>query len=212
MDVKRKRIVGVAAAAIVAVAGAGAAIAASGHHGSSSAGPAGQAGPNGFQGRQGPPGGTGYGFGGGNGNRGGPGFGRPGSGAARARGNDLQAAATYLGVTTTVLRSDLQGGKTLAQVAAATSGKSAAGLIDALVTAQQATIEKQVSAGTLTRSQADQLEANLKQRVAAEVDGTFGGGRGGFGGPPGGGQGGPNAGSNGKSAGTGTGAPPASIS
>jgi hypothetical protein len=45
----------------------------------------------------------------------------------------LDAAATYLGTTADALRTQLQSGKTLAQIANATSGKSAAGLIDALV-------------------------------------------------------------------------------
>jgi hypothetical protein len=45
----------------------------------------------------------------------------------------LDAAATYLGTTAEALRTQLQSGKTLAQIANATSGKSAAGLIDALV-------------------------------------------------------------------------------
>ena len=45
----------------------------------------------------------------------------------------LDAAATYLGITPDALRTQLQSGKTLAQIADATSGKSAQGLIDALV-------------------------------------------------------------------------------
>jgi hypothetical protein len=45
----------------------------------------------------------------------------------------FDAAATYLGTTADALRTQLQSGKTLAQIANATSGKSAAGLIDALV-------------------------------------------------------------------------------
>lgn len=49
----------------------------------------------------------------------------------RLRG--LDTAATYLGTTVDALRTQLQGGKTLAQIANATAGKSAAGLIDALV-------------------------------------------------------------------------------
>jgi hypothetical protein len=59
----------------------------------------------------------------------GPGFGHgPG-------GFDLSAAASYLGLTVSQLQADLQSGQTLAQVANATGGKSAAGLIQALVAA-----------------------------------------------------------------------------
>ena len=46
---------------------------------------------------------------------------------------DLDAAATYLGITTTDLLTQLQAGKTLAEIANATSGKSADGLIAALL-------------------------------------------------------------------------------
>ncbi|HEY3541929.1 MAG TPA: hypothetical protein VGK79_05230 [Gaiellaceae bacterium] len=52
----------------------------------------------------------------------------------RGPGGGLQAAAGYLGTTPEALRTQLAGGKTLAEIANATSGKSAQGLIDALVT------------------------------------------------------------------------------
>ena len=45
----------------------------------------------------------------------------------------LQAAATYLGVSAESLFAQLRTGKTLAQIATETSGKSASGLVDALV-------------------------------------------------------------------------------
>src|SRR5215471_16716040 len=49
-------------------------------------------------------------------------------------GGELEAAASYLGITTQQLLTDLRSGKTLAQIADGTSGKSAAGLVQALVT------------------------------------------------------------------------------
>jgi hypothetical protein len=52
----------------------------------------------------------------------------------------LAAAATYLGTTADALRTQLESGNTLAQIAAATSGKSAAGLIAALVADAKATL------------------------------------------------------------------------
>jgi hypothetical protein len=57
-----------------------------------------------------------------------------GDGAARGQ-DDLSAAATYLGLTESDLQTKLRSGKTLAEVANATDGKSASGLIDALVQA-----------------------------------------------------------------------------
>jgi len=57
----------------------------------------------------------------------------------------LDAAATYLGVTADALRTQLASGKTLAQIANATSGKSASGLIDALVADARTHITKLVN-------------------------------------------------------------------
>ena len=121
----------------------------------------------------------------------GPGFGHPGGGP----GGDLAAAATYLGITTSELMSDLQSGKTLAQVADSTSNKSSIGLIDALVAQEKTELAAAVTAGKLTQAQSDQITANLQQRVTDLVNGQmrmhFGGGRGGWKGgtPPQGGAG-----------------------
>jgi hypothetical protein len=98
------------------------------------------------------------------------------------RHDDLADAASYLGITQAALETALQSGKTLAQVADATSGKSAAGLIDALVAAEKSELAAAVKAGDLTQAQADQLAANLKAHETAEVNGTFRGGHGGPGG------------------------------
>ena len=55
-----------------------------------------------------------------------------------------------------------------------------------MVQAEKTQTEQAVTAGTLTRSQADQVEAALKQRVTERVNGSFGGGP--MGGRPGDGQ------------------------
>src|SRR5689334_9751945 len=49
----------------------------------------------------------------------------------------LAAAAGYLGVSTSELRGELRSGKSLAQVANSTSGKSAKGLVEAVVTSER---------------------------------------------------------------------------
>jgi hypothetical protein len=90
----------------------------------------------------------------------------------RAPGPGLGAAATYLGLTAPQLAEQLRSGKTLAQIAGATDGKSVDGLVDALVAAGKQRLESAVSAGRLTREQADRIEAELKERVTARVDGT----------------------------------------
>jgi hypothetical protein len=99
----------------------------------------------------------------------GPGGGGFGHGA---RGDELTAAATYLGVTESALTTQLQAGKTLAQVAGATGGKSAAGLIDALVAAEKSELAAAVSGGTITQAQSDQIATTLQDRFTALVNGT----------------------------------------
>jgi hypothetical protein len=96
------------------------------------------------------------------------GFGRHGFGPA----DKFSAAATYLGITTDALQADLQSGKTPAQVAAGTSGKSADGLIQALVASEKSELDAAVSAGKLTAAQEQTLLANVQQRVTDLVNGT----------------------------------------
>jgi hypothetical protein len=101
--------------------------------------------------------------------RGGPGLGGrgPGHGA-----DELTAAAAYLGVSETALSTQLQAGKTLAQVADATSGKSAAGLIDALVAAETTELDAAVTAGRITKAMRDRMVPTLMARFTALVNGT----------------------------------------
>jgi hypothetical protein len=101
--------------------------------------------------------------------RGGPGLGGHGHGP----GDDLAAAAGYLGISIDTLAADLRAGKTLAQVANATPNKSADGLIAALVAHEKQELADAVKAGTLTQAQADQLAATLQQRFTDFVNGTF---------------------------------------
>jgi hypothetical protein len=75
--------------------------------------------------------------------------------AHRAHARELAAAAAYLAISPAQLTSELGSGKTLAQIADATAGKSAAGLTEALIAARTA----RLAAAT----------AKLPQRVAAEV-------------------------------------------
>ncbi len=176
MDASTNRKLGVVAVVVVALAAGGAALAASRLHGSGSSSSLRGAGPPGFTG--GAHGSFGYGDLDGDHQ----GFGRPGVGGGPF-GGGLSAATTYLGLSQSDLRTQLASGKTLAQIANATNGKSAAGLIDALVAAEQKELDQAVSSNRLTQSQADQLKANLKARVTAMVDGSFGPGRGRFGSP-----------------------------
>lgn len=98
--------------------------------------------------------------------------------------DDLQAAATYLGTTTDDLLTQLRAGKTLAQIASATSGKSTARLIAALVAAEKTELTDAVKANRLTQAEADAIAASLQHRFTDLVNGTRPDrGPGGFGGP-----------------------------
>jgi hypothetical protein len=99
------------------------------------------------------------------------GFRGPGLGhdKAFAGGDAISAAASYLGLTEAQLLTELASGKSLAEVAKATSGKTVSGLEDAIVAA----ITKDVNADTgLTADQKSQILANLKTKVDAIVNAT----------------------------------------
>jgi hypothetical protein len=109
-----------------------------------------------------------------------PPAGAPGFGF-RVEGNELAAAATYLGITEADLRTKLQAGSSLAQIAAATSGKSRDGLIQALVADATKNIDAAQSAGKITADQATKLKTDLTQRITQMVDATRPAGGPGFG-------------------------------
>jgi hypothetical protein len=87
-------------------------------------------------------------------------------------GDQLSVAATYLGTTTDDLRTKMQAGQTLAQIAAATSGKSRDGLVAALTTDAQAKIAAAQTAGTITAAQATELTNDLADKITRFVDST----------------------------------------
>lgn len=97
----------------------------------------------------------------------------------------LDGAAAYLGITEDALRTELAGGKSLADVAKA-KGKSVDGLVSALVAAETKEIDDAVTAGRLTKEQATSVKADLKARITDLVNGKAPGGFGpGFGRGPG---------------------------
>jgi hypothetical protein len=103
-------------------------------------------------------------LGGGHGGRGGPG-GHHGFA-------DLSTAATYIGVTEAALRTSLESGKTLADVAKA-NGKTVDGLVAALTSAAKTRIAADVKAGRLTEAQSKQILADLSTRITERVNGTL---------------------------------------
>ncbi len=84
-------------------------------------------------------------------------------------GPAVRAATSYLGLTVTQLRADVRSGKTLAQVANSTSGKSEAGLIEAIVAARKAVLAAEAKAGSISQARASTAESRLQSRVKARV-------------------------------------------
>ena len=84
-------------------------------------------------------------------------------------GKQLAAAATYLGLSESDLRTKLKAGDSLADVAKAQS-KDVAGLQDAIVAAEKADLDKAVAAKRLTQSQADEILGALKDHVGDLVN------------------------------------------
>jgi hypothetical protein len=109
------------------------------------------------------PGRLGYDLGGPGAGPGGPGF--PGPGLVRpAIANELAAAAKYLGLSESDLRTKLRDGQSLADVAKAQS-KDVDGLKTAILDAAKADLDKAVADKKLTQSQADDIYDGLKSHI-----------------------------------------------
>jgi hypothetical protein len=104
-------------------------------------------------------------------------------------GGGLAAAAAYLGVTEAELHTQLESGKTLAEIAKA-NGKSVDGLEAAMTAELKSKLDAAVKAGRITRAQADAMLKQMSSRLADMVNGKLGAGMhpdgdggNGFGGP-----------------------------
>jgi len=103
----------------------------------------------------------------------GPGFELAGPGLAQhVEIAGLDAAASYLGLTEAQLRSDLESGKTLAQVAAA-QGKPLAGLKQALLADAKSHLDQAVKDGKLTAAQEQQMLTDLSSHLDDLINGTL---------------------------------------
>jgi hypothetical protein len=97
--------------------------------------------------------------------------GRHGPGGGRHRlGAGLDAAAEAIGITADELRSELEGGSTIAAVAEA-RGVDTQAVIDALVAEATARIDAAVADGTLEADRAEEMKASLVERITARVNG-----------------------------------------
>jgi hypothetical protein len=102
-----------------------------------------------------------------------PSFGR---GLGRGGLGGHRVAAQYLGISAATLRSDLESGKSLAQIASSTPGKSVEGLKAAIVSARKTRLDQAVSSGSITRQQEQERLGKLSSRIEALVQRTGAGG------------------------------------
>ena len=86
----------------------------------------------------------------------------------------VKAAVDYLGVDRKTIRADLKQGQTLAQIANAQPGKSAAGLEAAITTAVKTKLDARVAAGKLTADREAKILARLQTRLDKLVHRVFG--------------------------------------
>ena len=85
-------------------------------------------------------------------------------------GPGLDAAASYLGLSEDQLRTQLENGKTLAEVAKS-QNKSVDGLVDAIVADAKQHLDAAVKAGKITKSQEDSILSDMKARTKDFVNG-----------------------------------------
>jgi hypothetical protein len=83
----------------------------------------------------------------------------------------LDVAASYLGLSEDELRSELDSGKTLADIAKA-QDKTVDGLVQALVAGAKTHLDEAVADGHLTKAQTAQMLSHLEQGIRAMVNGT----------------------------------------
>jgi len=88
---------------------------------------------------------------------------------ARTHGTTA-AAVGYLGLPAATVRAELRSGKTLAQIADATPGKSESGLLDAIVAAESKRLEAAVRAGRLTEAQDSARLAKITKHAHTAVN------------------------------------------
>jgi hypothetical protein len=93
-----------------------------------------------------------------------------------APGDQLSAAAEYLGLTVAELRERLGDGQSLADIAEA-EDKSVDGLKDAMLDAIRENLDNAVEAGDLTREQADRILSHIESHIDEVINGSLEGPR-----------------------------------
>jgi hypothetical protein len=95
----------------------------------------------------------------------------PGGHGGAGRTEDQQVVAGALGLTTAQLQTEETAGKTIAAIATE-HHVAVSKVVGALVTSENAEIDKRVSGGQITAAQGAQMKAMTTQRVTDEVNGV----------------------------------------
>ena len=98
-----------------------------------------------------------------------PGFGFGGGAFGPGPLGDVESAAGFLGLSLEQLQTQLNSGKTLADVAKA-EGKPEAGLVDAMLAPLKTKLDAAVEAGDMTRAEADDVLAAQRKHTEAMLD------------------------------------------
>ena len=85
----------------------------------------------------------------------------------------MKLSSDYLGIPLGQLKQQLASGRSLGEIANATSGRSRDGLLSFLVQQATAQIDKALADGKITKDQADRLKAHLTERLTKFVDHKF---------------------------------------
>src|SRR5438067_5616661 len=83
------------------------------------------------------------------------------------------AVTSYLGLQPAQIKTDLAAGQTLAQIANATPGKSATGLVSTIMVALKTKLDAAVTAGMLSSTTESTILAHLNAKVTAVVNGQW---------------------------------------
>jgi hypothetical protein len=93
--------------------------------------------------------------------------------AGRGLRAGANAAEDYLGISAATLRTDLASGKTLAQIAATTPGKTADGLKAAVLATTKSRLDAAVASGAITSAQESTRLARLSARLDVLLSRTW---------------------------------------
>jgi len=94
---------------------------------------------------------------------------RPGGPVVRRIISLRRAALSYLGISPSQLRKDERGGRSLAQIAQSTPGRSEAGLIQALATSRRGELEEAAQKGLLSPQSERSRAAHVQKTVTLYV-------------------------------------------